>query len=107
MKKTKRPSPEPTELHRKIAEAVESLREGEVVSYSDVAALAGRPNASRAAGTVLSGAAHLPWWRVVYSDGRLPPANPSLQAERLAEEGVTLEGFRVVAAPLGRFADPD
>ena len=74
--------------------------EGEVVSFGDVAALAGRPGAARAAGAVLANSADtLPWWRVVYSDGHLPPCNPGLQAERLADEGVELSGFRVIRRP--------
>ena len=89
-----------------MRKAVLSLREGEVVSYSDVAKLAGHPRAARAAGSVLAQSLDtLPWWRVVYSDGHLPPCNPGLQAERLAEEGVEVRGFRVVSAPLGRFAE--
>lgn len=94
-----------TPLQRAIVSAVEDLAEGEVVSFGDVAARAGRPDAARAAGAVLAGSADsLPWWRVVYSSGHLPPCNPGLQAQRLAEEGVHLRGFRVIDAPRGRFA---
>jgi methylated-DNA-protein-cysteine methyltransferase-like protein len=92
-------------LQQQIALAVESLTEGEVVSFGDVAARAGQPNAARAAGAVLANSADtLPWWRVVYNDGHLPPCNPGLQAERLADEGVDLRGYRVIRAPKGRFA---
>ena len=93
-------------FQEQISVAVESLAEGQVVSFGDVAAMAGNPRASRAAGAALakSGDA-LPWWRVVYSDGHLPQCNPSLQAERLTDEGVELSGFRVIRSPLGRFAD--
>ena len=105
MKHARSPPPEPTPLQLRIALAVESLQEGEVVSFGDVAALAGRPGAARAAGAVLANSADtLPWWRVVYSDGYLPPCNPGLQAERLADEGVDLSGYRVIRAPAGRFA---
>ena len=85
---------------------VEQLEPGEVISYGDVAARAGYPGAARAAGSVLSNCPDtLPWWRVVYGDGRLPPCNPSLQAARLAEEGVSVKGFRVLASPKGRFVE--
>ncbi len=97
-------STEPTPLQRNIEAAVEKLTEGEVVSFGDIAARAGNPGASRAAGSVLARSADLPWWRVVYSDGHLPPCNPGLQAERLIGEGVTLKGFRVIKSPRGRFA---
>ena len=95
---------QPTDLQAGIASVVEQLAKGEVVSFGDVAARAGRPEASRAAGSVLANSADLPWWRVVYADGHLPPCNPGLQAERLIEEGVELRGFRVVRSPRGRFA---
>lgn len=105
MKHSRSTPPEPTLLQQRIALAVESLQEGEVVSFGDLAARAGRPDAARAAGAVLANSADtLPWWRVVYSDGHLPPCNPGLQAERLADEGVDLSGYRVIRAPAGRFA---
>ncbi|MEM6474166.1 MAG: MGMT family protein [Planctomycetota bacterium] len=94
-----------TEFQQRMAEAVDSLRPGEVVSFGDIAKAAGRPAASRAAGNMLANSMDtLPWWRVVYSDGRLPPCNPSVQAERLEDEGVKMSGFRVTSAPLGRFS---
>lgn len=95
---------DPTPLQQRIAVAVEKLHQGEVVSFGDIAARAGQPNASRAAGRVLAKSADLPWWRVVYADGHLPPCNPGLQAERLIEEGVELRGYRVIRSPRGRFA---
>ena len=85
---------------------IRDLQSGEVVSFGDVASRAGFPRAARAAGAFLAdGVDTLPWWRVVYSSGHLPPCNPSLQAAKLADEGVTLKGFRVVAAPKGRFCN--
>ena len=99
------PKPEPTALQQQITAAVLGLKPGEVLSFGDIAARAGRPDASRAAGAVLANSADtLPWWRVVYADGHLPPCNPSLQAERLADEGVELKGFRVIRSSSGRFA---
>ncbi|QDT08432.1 MGMT family protein [Planctomycetes bacterium K23_9] len=93
-----------TPLQIRIIAAVESLAEGEVVSFGDIAVLAGTPGAARAAGAVLANSGDvLPWWRVVYSDGHLPACNPSLQAERLMDEGVEMKGFRVIRSPLGRF----
>lgn len=94
-----------TELQQAILAAAESLEVGEVVSFGDLAAKAGKPSASRAAGSVLSKLGDaVPWWRVVYSDGHLPPCNPSLQNERLEQEGVQMKGFRVIQSPKGRFA---
>jgi len=96
-----------TPLQEAMSVAVMDLSAGEVVSFGDIAKRAGQPRAARAVGATLANSADsLPWWRVVYSDGHLPPCNPSLQAERLAEEGVQLSGFRVLKSPLGRFAKP-
>jgi methylated-DNA-protein-cysteine methyltransferase-like protein len=98
--------PDPTALQEQIIAVVEGLGIGEVVSFGDVAARAGRPDAARAAGTVLANSGDtLPWWRVVYADGHLPPCNPGLQESRLTEEGVELRGYRVIRSPAGRFAE--
>jgi len=93
-------------LQTALTRAVEGLRPGEVVSYGDVAARAGFPNRHRAVGQLLRVAADaLPWWRVVYASGDLPPVNPTLQESRLLDEGVELKKFRVLRSPLGRFAE--
>ncbi|MCC9645131.1 MGMT family protein [Rhodopirellula sp. JC740] len=85
---------------------IESLKSGEVVSYGDVAERAGYPRRHRAVGQLLGASVDaLPWWRVVYNDGRLPPVNPSLQDARLVEEGVTLVRLKVTRSPRGRFAN--
>lgn len=89
------------EVHR----VVSFLAPGEVVSYSDVAHDAGRPGAARAVGMVMArSGGELPWWRVVYSDGRIPPPNPTEQVERLRAEDVIVRDGRVVESPAGRFS---
>ena len=112
-KSRKRSALQATPLEQSLTIAVASLREGEVVSYGDIAVRAGRPRAPRAAGAFLArsvatlarSVSTLPWWRVVYSDGRLPSCNPTLQTRCLEEEGVLVRGGRVRLAPFGRFAD--
>ena len=96
-------SPRPFE--QRMWKVVAQLADGEVVSFGDVAGRAGKPKASRAAGRMLSKIrdGDLPWWRVVYSDGKLPSCRPSVQTERLEAEGVSVENGRVIAAPMGRF----
>jgi len=75
-----------------FAEAVRSvvrdLRRGEVVSYGEVARLAGKPGAARAVGNVLASSLGLPWWRVVRSSGELAAHSRQEQARRLRREGV-------------------
>jgi methylated-DNA-protein-cysteine methyltransferase-like protein len=94
-----------TPFENRMYSVIADLSDGEVVSFGDVAGRAGRPNASRAAGRLLSKirATELPWWRVVYSDGRLPKCNPKLQTTHLESEGVTVTDQKVTVAPMGRF----
>ena len=94
-----------TPLEQALTIAVASLEEGEVVSYGDIAERAGRPDAPRAAGALLSKAmTSLPWWRVVYANGKLAPCDPVQQRRHLQSEGVVVKNGRVIWSPLGRFA---
>jgi methylated-DNA-protein-cysteine methyltransferase-like protein len=79
------------------AEAViRALRPGEVVTYGEVAADAGRPGAARAVGHLLATRpADLPWWRVVTASGRLVPGHEAEHARRLKAEGVRLHDGKV------------
>ena len=81
-----------------MLDAVRSVGAGQVVSYGDIATQAGHPGAARAVGAVLAACRpdeRLPWWRVVYSDGRLPPGKEREHGRRLAAEGVAVIGGRV------------
>lgn len=94
-----------TPLEQSLTLAVAALKEGEVVSYGDVADRAGRPDAPRAAGALLAKAiATLPWWRVVYANGKLAPCDPATQQANLEAEGVIVKNGRVVHSPRGRFS---
>ena len=78
---------------------------GEVVSYGDIAEVAGFPGRSRLVGHLLAGADDdLPWWRVVNSVGRLIPGHEHEQSALLLDEAVTIRRNRVWDAPLGRFS---
>ncbi len=89
----------------RILDVIRSLREGEVVSYGDIAEDAGFPLQSRLVGRLLAITDDdLPWWRVVNSTGRLVPGSEAEQAQLLRAEGVTVESGRVRAAPVGRFS---
>jgi methylated-DNA-protein-cysteine methyltransferase-like protein len=74
-----------------------ALGEGEVVTYGEVAAQAGRPGAARAVGTLLSrGEWDVAWWRVVTTTGRLVPGHEREHARRLRAEGVPVAYGHVV-----------
>lgn len=74
---------------------IRDLRAGEIVTYGEVAADAGRPGAARAVGHLLATRSEdLPWWRVVAANGRLAPGHEAEHARRLEAEGACLVGGR-------------
>jgi methylated-DNA-protein-cysteine methyltransferase-like protein len=74
-----------------VAQVLDSLAVGDVVTYGEVAAEAGYPGRARAVGRYLAdnGDGH-PWWRVVTTSGRLVPGHEVEHARRLRAEGVTV-----------------
>jgi len=79
-----------------VAKAVRAIPRGKVLSYTQVAARAGRPRAARAVAGALRRTMDLPWWRVIRADGTLAGAVADEQRRRLLAEGVRVEGLRVV-----------
>jgi O-6-methylguanine DNA methyltransferase len=73
---------------------------GRVITYGDVARLAGRPGAARAVGTVMRNARvkGLPYHRVIAAGGRIGGygGNEGLKSALLAAEGLTVRRKRVV-----------
>ncbi len=95
----------PHDRDRRILDVIRSLREGEVVTYGDIAADAGYPKLSRLVGRLLAVTDDdLPWWRVVNSAGRLVPGHELEQAQLLRAEGVMVSDGRVRRALVGRFS---
>jgi methylated-DNA-protein-cysteine methyltransferase-like protein len=93
------------ERTRRILDVIRALQPGEVVTYGDIAEVAGYPRMSRLVGRILAITDDdLPWWRVVNSVGRLVPGNEREQSALLRAEGVAVEGGRVRRAKWGRFA---
>ena len=84
-----------TAFQTELARALRAVPWGEIVSYGELAALAGRPGAARAAGTFCAQnrfALMLPCHRVVSSDGIGGYGNAGVGLKRrlLALEGVEL-----------------
>lgn len=82
--------------------ALAELPAGQVISYGQLAALAGLGRAARWVGRCLSQLpedSRLPWHRVVAASGRLslPPGSPAgdEQRRRLAAEGIAVHGGRL------------
>lgn len=94
-----------TVLPTALYTALMQVPTGRVVTYGQLAQLAGRPGAARWAGSVLKSLpAHskLPWHRVIAATGRisLPGEAGSEQRQRLEAEGVIFNGDKV---PLGKY----
>lgn len=88
-----------SDFSERVREAVRRLPKGDVVTYGEVAAMAGKPGAGRGAGAVLAASnGSLPWWRVVYASGKLAPGKEIEQARRLRREGVDVDPDRGVRA---------
>jgi len=85
-----------TDFEQDVVAVLLATVPGDVMSYGEVAAEAGRPGAARAVGGVLRRIEGLPWWRVVASNGRLIPHSPQRQAKLLNGEGVATKNGRVV-----------
>lgn len=84
-----------TPFQRELTSALRAIPRGEVVSYGELAALAGRPGAARAAGTFCATnrfAIVVPCHRVVAADGigGYGPDGVPLKRRLLALEGVHL-----------------
>ena len=95
------------ERDQRILDVIRSLREGEVVTYGDIAEDAGYPKRSRLVGRILATSDEdLPWWRVVNSVGRLVPGHEREQSAQLRAEGVKVSDGRVRTARYGRFSSP-
>jgi O-6-methylguanine DNA methyltransferase len=83
----------------RVLTVVRAIPRGRVATYGDVAALAGRPRAARAVGTIMQRCkrADVPCHRVVAAGGRLGgyAGNPLLKRSLLASEGVVFKGVRI------------
>jgi methylated-DNA-protein-cysteine methyltransferase-like protein len=87
---------QPLEFTRRVRAAIRSIPRGKVVSYGQIAALAGDARQARQVAWILHSSSEkegLPWHRVVGSPGRisLPPGRGGReQKRRLESEGVRI-----------------
>ncbi len=82
--------------------ALMTVPRGKVITYGQLAALAGLPGAARLAGAVLSGLpenTELPWHRVINAQGKISlPADSAAykkQRQRLHTEGVQMVNEKI------------
>ena len=84
-------------FYEQVYEVVRLIPKGKVMSYGGVARQCGRPGVARAVGYALHmvpAHAHVPWWRVINSYGRISIPNPEaaeLQRQKLMAEGVLVD----------------
>ena len=92
-------APDP-ESRERIWRVVDSIPQGTVATYGQVAELAGLPGGARQVGRILAVLppdSRLPWHRVVNAQGRISVPGPAGQRQRrlLGDEGVDLRADRV------------
>ena len=91
----------PGDFARRVYAVVSRIPVGRVITYGEVARMAGRPRAARAVGQLMRTATHphLPYHRVVAAGGRIGGyggAGTSMKAALLRAEGITMRGARIV-----------
>lgn len=82
-----------------VLEVVRSVPYGTVVSYGQVAVMAGKPGAAREVGWILNrteGDNSIPWWRVINNKGQITIKGckyntPELQKQLLQNEGIEVK----------------
>src|SRR3990172_9361197 len=81
----------------KVIQVTKMIPKGKVVSYGQVALMAGVPRGARQVGWILFSEGpdqkdDLPWWRVINNAGRISIKNPRLapeeQKQKLEAEGI-------------------
>ena len=84
---------------RRVLYVLRRIPPGRIVTYGDVARLAGRPGAARAVGQIMRHADEpgLPYHRVIAAGGRIGGygRHPQVKAALLAAEGLTIRRGRV------------
>lgn len=88
-----------TPFERRVLSIVSRVPPGRVVTYGDVARLAGQPRAARAVGNIMRRADRpgLPYHRVVAAGGKLGGySNPSVKRALLVAEGLTVTASRII-----------
>lgn len=89
-----------SEFARRVVAIVETIPEGRVMTYGQIAALCGSPRAARIVGGVAHfGSVTVPWHRVVNKAGGLASGyhgGKRAQARHLEKEGVVIKDDKVV-----------
>jgi O-6-methylguanine DNA methyltransferase len=99
-----------TDFAGRVRSVVRRIPPGQVATYGDIAAAAGRPRAHRAVGNIMRETrdASVPCHRVISAGGRLGGYGRDLFAKRalLLAEGVIVAGGRIRDFALRRWKNP-
>jgi methylated-DNA-protein-cysteine methyltransferase-like protein len=88
-----------TPLQSALLDVVRSIPEGDVMTYGEVAEVAGYPGRSRAVGHLLRTIDEdVPWWRVLGAGDRIVSPSATEQARLLRAEGWTISNGRIDAS---------
>jgi O-6-methylguanine DNA methyltransferase len=102
--------PPRTAFARRVLALLRRIPSGRVVTYGDLAAMAGQPGAARAVGTLMRRATEpgLPCHRVIAAGGRIGAfgGDPERKRRLLAAEGVRLTRHRVADFERRRWPGP-
>lgn len=86
-------------FHEEVISIVRSIPSGRLMTYGQIAALAGSPRAARIVGGIAHyGDPDLPWQRVVSKNGTLASGYPGGRKgheQALAKEGIIAKDFQV------------
>jgi methylated-DNA-protein-cysteine methyltransferase related protein len=87
------------EVEAAILAAVSGIEPGDVMTYGEVAEVAGMPGRARAVGRILAETSvDVPWWRVVGAGDRIVSPDPVDQTRRLRAEGHHIVAGRIRSA---------
>lgn len=79
-----------------VLATVRGIAPGEVMTYGEVAEMAGFPGRARAVGRILAETeSEVPWWRVVGAGDRIVSPDAGTQARKLRQEGHRIVGDRI------------
>jgi methylated-DNA-protein-cysteine methyltransferase-like protein len=91
--------PRPRSFYDDIYALVSQVPVGRVVTFGQIARMAGEPRAARAVGYAMNNLvweSEVPWWRVLNASGAISfreGPGPELQRAMLEEEGVAFDLF--------------
>lgn len=86
---------DPTEFAERVLDVVEKIPPGRVMAYGDIAEYLGEGGPRQVGRVMALWGDGVPWWRVIRSDGSLPPCHARSARPYYVAEGTPMRGERV------------